>query len=291
MIKPLKPHKSVEEQIDLLKKRNLLIEDEQKAKQVLSNISYYRLSGYLNYFKNNINDNFTSNITFSKLIRIYNFDCKFTRILMYALENVEETFKTKFSYSISSLFPNNPEIYLDKNIYKHEKDYDYFVKLFNKAKSDNSGLPFIKHHDKYYGSKLPIWVAVEIMTMGNLQALFKNLKTQYQKNIANLYNTGTNQMISWLENITYTRNHLAYYMRIFKYNFGRIPMNCRNHSSFENNGKIFNQIMLIGFMFSNKEEWNNYVIKEIDNLLNEYNNVIHLDDLGFPLNWLVKLKL
>lgn len=74
MIKPLKPHKSVDEQIDLLKKRNLLIEDEQKAKQVLSNISYYRLSGYLNYFKNNINDNFTINITFSKLIRIYNFD-------------------------------------------------------------------------------------------------------------------------------------------------------------------------------------------------------------------------
>ena len=68
-------------------------------------------------------------------------------------------------------------------------------------------------------------------------------------------------------------------------------MNCRNHSSFENNGKIFNQIMLIGFMFSNKEEWNNYVIKEIDNLLNEYNDVIHPDDLGFPLNWLVKLKL
>ncbi|MBQ2593192.1 MAG: Abi family protein [Candidatus Riflebacteria bacterium] len=52
----------------------MLIEDEQKAKQVLSNISYYRLSGYLNYFKNNINDNFTSNITFSKLIRIYNFE-------------------------------------------------------------------------------------------------------------------------------------------------------------------------------------------------------------------------
>jgi abortive infection bacteriophage resistance protein len=289
MGKSLKSHKSLNEQLDLLKNRNLVVEDEEKAVTILSNINYYRLSGYLNYFKNK--DDKYENVSFSKLIRIYEFDCKLTRVLMYALENVEETFKTKFSYTLSSLFPKDPEIYLDRNIYKREKDFDYFVKLFNKAKIDNSGLPFIKHHDNRYDGKLPIWVAVEIMTMGNLQALYKNLKTQYQKNIADLYNTGPKQMTSWLENITFTRNHLAHYMRIFRYNFGRIPMKCSKHCSFENNGKIFNQILLIGFMFSEKAEWDHYVVPEIKKLLDEYKNVLSLDDLGFPINWETILKL
>ena len=39
------------------------------------------------------------------------------------------------------------------------------------------------------------------------------------------------------------------------------------------------------------EEQIDLLKKEIDNLLNEYNDVIHLDDLCFPLNWLVKLKI
>jgi abortive infection bacteriophage resistance protein len=80
-------------------------------------------------------------------------------------------------------------------------------------------------------------------------------------------------------------------MRIFRYNFGRIPMKCSKHCSFENNGKIFNQILLIGFMFSEKAEWDHYVVPEIKKLLDEYKNVLSLDDLGFPINWETILKL
>lgn len=289
MPKALKLHKSIKEQIELLKNRNLPIDDEQLATHILSNINYYRLSGYLNHFKNH-NDDKYENTSFSKIIRIYDFDSKLTRVLMYALEDVEETFKTKFSYSLSSMFPNNPEIFLEKNIYKYEKDFDYFVKLFDKAKQDNSGLPFIKHHNNNYGGKLPIWVAVEIMTMGNLQALYRNLKTQYQKSIAGLYSTGPKQMASWLENITFTRNHLAHYMRIFRYNFGRTPTKCSNHCAFANNGRIFDQILVTGFMFSDRAKWANYVVPEIKKLLDEYNDVIYLNDLGFPTNWEAKLN-
>jgi len=42
----LKPSLSPEEQLQLLKERGLIIEDETKALHLLQHISYYRLSGY-----------------------------------------------------------------------------------------------------------------------------------------------------------------------------------------------------------------------------------------------------
>jgi len=38
--------KSFDDQISILKSRGMVIKDEARAKQILQNISYYRLSGY-----------------------------------------------------------------------------------------------------------------------------------------------------------------------------------------------------------------------------------------------------
>ena len=123
------------------------------------------------------------------------------------------------------------------------------------------------------------------MTMGNILKLYNNLKTKYQKAIAKKYNTGPVQLLSWIENLTYTRNHLAHYMRIYNYNFGRIPASCSNHIAVTQSGRIFDQILAIGFMFSNKEEWRKYVVPEISKLITEYRADIELNDIGFPSNW------
>lgn len=282
--KPLKLHKSIFEQIELLRNRGLII-NEDEASEILSNINYYRLSGYLHHFKKPQSDNYIPDLTFSRIIKIYKFDSRLTRILMYALENVEITFKTRFSYTLSSDFPNNPLVYIDKQIYKNEDDFKNFLNIFNKEKSNNSKLPFIKHYNKNYGKQLPIWVAVEIMTMGNLKTIYKNLQNKYQKKIAKLYNTSMVQLQNWLDNVTHIRNHLAHYMRIYQYNFGRVPMQCSKHKSFTGNGKIFDQILAISFMFFGKDEWNGYIIPEISKILDEYNNYVLLNDIGFPENW------
>jgi abortive infection bacteriophage resistance protein len=42
----LKQIKSFDDQISILKSRGMVIKDEARAKQILQNISYYRLSGY-----------------------------------------------------------------------------------------------------------------------------------------------------------------------------------------------------------------------------------------------------
>ena len=291
MGRQLKRHLSIEGQIAKLKSRGLIIENEEYAKEVLNRISYYRLTGYLHDFRKPGEDAYIDGITFNTIVSIYEFDTRLTRLLMFALEDIEETFKTRFAYVLSSEFPNDPQIYTRKKIYRNEKELKKSRGMINKAKKNNQGLPFIKHHIDHYDGKLPIWVAVEIMTMGTMRALYENLQGTYQKKIAKKYNTSSVILKNWIENITYTRNHLAHYMRIYNYTFGRIPSSCKNHpTSVVYRGKIFDQIMVMKFLYSDEKEWNEYIIPELRSLLNSYNQVVTLEGLGFPCDWEAHLK-
>ena len=122
-MKELKKHLSLHEQVEKLTQRGLLISEREKVESALFNINYYRLSGYLHDFKQPKSDSYIDNLSWDILKSIYDFDRKFTRILMYALEDVEETLKTRLSYTITSQFPGDPLIYLKPTIYKAYEPY------------------------------------------------------------------------------------------------------------------------------------------------------------------------
>ncbi len=71
---------------------------------------------------------------------------RLTHLLMFALEDIEETFKTRFSYTLSSAFPNDPRIYTRQKIYKDKEELIKSRKKLSSAKHNNQSLPFIKHH-------------------------------------------------------------------------------------------------------------------------------------------------
>jgi len=69
-----KSPKTIEEQIELLKERGLIVKDEEKLKRYLKNISYYHFSIYFKHFqKDNI---FIEGTTFENVLNIYVFDQK-----------------------------------------------------------------------------------------------------------------------------------------------------------------------------------------------------------------------
>lgn len=285
-MKPLKLHKSLSEQVSLLEMRGLKINDRVLVEKTLFNVNYYRLSGYLHNFKKISSDCYETGVSWFRLKRIYDFDRKITRILMFALEDIEETLKTRLSYMLTCTHPSDPLIYLKPFIYRAYDQYIRFLAHFYETKENNRGLPFIEHHNKEYGGYLPMWVAVELFTMGNLYALYKNLISKYQKDLAKSYGTGSRQLISWLENLTYTRNHLAHYMRVYNFNFGRTPLSCNRHPrTFPTSNMIFDQIYIIACMYSDKTEWKNYVVPELKALIDEYSEDITLSGLGFPEDW------
>lgn len=285
-MKELKKHFSLTQQVALLESRGLIISDKQKAEQLLYHVNYYRLSGYLHGFKQADGINYLPGTSLEQIKMLYDFDRKFTRILMFAMEDIEETLKTRLSYSLTSAFPENPLIYLDRSIYRNQADFLRFSSLFYHEFKNNRNLPFIKHHIEAYDGNLPMWVAVEILTMGNLSALYKNLKAPYQKALARSYHTGPVQLESWIENIAFTRNHLAHYMRIYDFNFGRTPVQCNQHHQYKKTSeRIFDQIYIMSFLYSTPAEWNQYVLPEISNLIKNYSEYIRLSAIGFPDDW------
>ena len=285
-MKELKKHLSLAEQVTLLESRGLIVADKAEAERLLYHVNYYRLSGYLHGFKQEDGVHYLPGTTLAQIKALYDFDRKLTRILMFALEDIEETLKTRLSYSLTSAFPENPLIYLDGSIYRNQSDFLRFSSLFYHEFKNNRNLPFIKHHIKEYDGNLPMWVAVEILTMGNISAIYKNLKGSYQKVLARSYHTGPVQLENWIENLTFTRNHLAHYMRIYDFSFGRTPTQCKYHHQYKKTSwRIFDQIYIMSFLYSTPTEWNDYVLPEIEALLEEYSEYVKLPALGFPENW------
>ncbi|MDO5638911.1 MAG: Abi family protein [Neisseria sp.] len=105
-----KTWKSLEEQIALLKSRDLAISDDEKAAEYLERIGYYRLSGYfyamrelssefseLQNFKKPktvkvkkmVTDDFKAGATFENAVDLYIFDKKLRLLAMDALERIE----------------------------------------------------------------------------------------------------------------------------------------------------------------------------------------------------------
>lgn len=292
MMAELKKHCSLDTQVNKLTARGLIIDDEAVAKQFLFDSNYYRVTGYLHDFKVPGNDHYIDGVTLSQIMDIYEFDRRFARLMMYVLENVEETLKARFSYLITEAFPDDPLIYLNPKIFKEYTPYIDFLKHFYTEKDNNSKLPFVKHHQDCYGGFMPMWAAIELFTMGNLDAFYSNLLPVFQKKIARSYNTGPTQLSNWIHNLTITRNHIAHYMRIYNFHFGRTPKKCSNHPKYSGSSSmIFDQLYIAAQLFSGADNWNHYVLPEFCELFNTYSGKINLTAIGFPPDWEVVLSL
>lgn len=156
-MEPLKSPRTYQEQIRILKERNLIINDESFAEAVLSRVNYYRLSAYgLGLHDNN---KYKDNITFEIIYRLYEFDVRFRHLLLEVIEIIEVMFRTKIAYHMAIKY--GCESYLDDSLFRVKKYHEKFLDDFEKEKHYQGDAAFVKHHEEKYGGKMPIWVAVE----------------------------------------------------------------------------------------------------------------------------------
>ena len=87
---------SISDQISLLEKRGVHIEDADFASNVLKTVSYYRFSAYLYPFrKNDGTDCYVPGTSFNQCWQYYRFDRKLRFCVIDAIERVEVATKTK----------------------------------------------------------------------------------------------------------------------------------------------------------------------------------------------------
>ena len=93
---------SIQTQIERLKGRGLIIDDEKLAVDYLSNISYYRLRAYTYPFQDNTNlENdhkfIRSDIHFKDIIDLYCFDRRLRSLIFNAIEKIEVALRARIT--------------------------------------------------------------------------------------------------------------------------------------------------------------------------------------------------
>ena len=288
-IKQIKPAKTIDEQISLLKQRGLIIADENLAKNTLGRLNYYTFTGYLHDYKID-SENYRPGITFEKILDIYQCDKRLEIILLYAIDEIEHNLKTKVSH-IFAIEIGVTE-YLNAEHFKNAGRHSDFCGLFYDAVNKNQHLPFVRHHLKEYGSKFPIWVATELFTLGMLKNFYTNLNTPTQKLIAKEFNTGVNLLSSWMENLTILRNNCAHYVRLYNQNVEKTPLMDKTEKNlFPVSHKVFDTIYIMKKIILNHNDWNNYVIPNIESIFEKYKDSVNPEGYGFPNNWTELLRI
>ena len=176
-----KPATSIPEQVDLLRRRRLIVSDIARAERCLELISYYRLRPYWLPFEvpahHDGDHAFRKGAMFEDVLTLYKFDQQLWRLVLDGIEPVEIALRAQWAHHMA--MTHGPHGYLEASLYKdknrerHEKAKDKLAEDFERSKDT-----FAEHYRKTYTSPRlpPAWMAAEVMSLGQLSKWISDLK-------------------------------------------------------------------------------------------------------------------
>lgn len=282
------PSMNIDEQIENLKAIGLTINNEDYARQILNDISYFRLIKAYGLGLKEKNANFDKCISFEQIVELYLFNANFRQLLFTMIERIEVNLRCRvanhFSHTYGVLGYEEPTNF-DNSVYHKE-----FLNDINEEIARNSKSPFVKNfQNNYVDGKIPFYALVELFSFGTLSKFYKNMKPQDKKEIAKLYGVGYTYLESWVEHIAFVRNICAHYGRLYNINLAKTP---KLYKQYDEQGisniRVFATIICIKHLLFDNKHWTEFV----DNLGLLFQKYPHVNKklMGFPDNWEKFLK-
>ncbi len=214
--------KTLDEQIQILKDKGLVIEDLELTKEILLRENYFFLSGYRHLLlKGNNTKQFIPNANFREMYALFNFDRQIRNIIFKNLLIVENNIKSIFSYQLSkkygykekdylkpSNFTNNPEKFRQVN--------DLIKKMKRQMRINGQQHSATKHYQSNYGYT-PLWVVVKVLSFGIVCELFTIMKKEDQIEIGEIYNISPSVLSIYLPILANFRNLCAHEDILYDY--------------------------------------------------------------------------
>lgn len=203
---------TIEEQIEKLKSRNMVMDlGEEKAKEILLDIGYYRLGFYWNPFEIDGDHNLEKDTRFSDVVKLYYLDTDLKHILSKALNRIEINFKTQLIYYVSNYYDKEPIWFANKKIVSNQF-VSGFPYIYNEKFIQNNK-PIKNHHNKHSNDiYAPAWKTLEYLTFGSVIKLYLSLHNkELQKTIAQQYSIKSLGVFeNYLTTILFIRNICAH---------------------------------------------------------------------------------
>lgn len=286
---------TAEEQLDLLIKRGLIVEDYNSALQIIKRNGYYHLSSYMRLFQEGDKHLFRENVEFKDIYNLASFDNKLRFFCFNAIQQIELAYKT----AVSNVLCKNggSHWFYDEINFQNKKEQNRIIELIKGQihKSNNpkeySETFIAKYYEKYDKPKLPpFWMIIETFTMGALNSLYNSLSNSNKKAIIEYLGfkedlTFMALKANWLQALTVVRNICAHHSRLFNRVFRIRPkkhkkikeLNIENTASFYYIAMIINYYLVTFARDNSFEEILNHLFKDFGS---DYKII-----MGFPKDW------
>ena len=210
-----KEFKTLDEQIEILKNRGLVINDIDGTKRLLLRENYFFINGYRHIFLKNRNENeFIKGTTFEELYAVFQFDRNFRNILFKNLLIVENNLKSILSYCLSKKYGIKEKDYLkpsnfSQDIKKIRQVNDVLSKIKRQIKLNGRQHSATLHYLSNYGY-VPLWILVKLLSFGMINELYSILKPEDKLLIAEYYNLDVETLGIYIGLLSNYRNLCAH---------------------------------------------------------------------------------
>lgn len=300
-----KEFKTLDEQIEILKNRGLVINDVDKAENLLLRENYFFINGYRHIFlKNRKEDKFINGTTFEELYAVFQFDRSFRNILFKNLLIVENNLKSIISYRLSKKYGIREKDYLkpsnfSQDVKKVRQVNDVLNKIKRQIKLNGRQHSATLHYLSNYGY-VPLWILVKLLSFGMINELYSILKPEDKLSIAEYYNLDVETLGIYIGLLSNYRNLCAHEDIVYDHRTQKEIPDTRYHRLLEiptmndeyeyGKNDIFAIVIMLKHVLNESDfiDFVNEVSYEL-NLLDGRVEVIPqskiLDRMGFPPNW------
>jgi abortive infection bacteriophage resistance protein len=300
-----KQFKNLDEQIEILKYKGLIIENETYAKNILLRENYFFINGYRHLFMVSDKDKrYIEGTTFEELYSLFLFDRQLRNILFKNLLIIENNLKSITSYQLSKKYGYKENEYLkpqnfDNSDDKYRQVNDLIKKMKRQIRINGGQHSATQHYISNYGY-IPLWVLVKVLSFGIVSEFYQILKEDDREAIADIYNLSVDDLTNYLPMLANYRNVCAHEDILYENKTQRTVPNTVYHALLgikkvdgeyvKGKNDLFGLFIILRQMLSSDDVKN--LISEMGDLLDnlEFNlNSITidkvLDRMGFPYNW------
>ena len=307
-----KEFKTLDEQIEILRSKGLVINDEDTAKEILLKENYFFISGYRHLFMRSWRDpKFVSGTTFEELYSMFLFDRRVRNIFFKNLLIIENNIKSLVSYQLSKKYGIKEKDYLNpknfsQNAIKVRQVHDVLNKVKRQIRVNVKHHSATVHYLNNYGY-IPMWILVKVLSFGIVSEFYGILQLEDQIDIANLYNLDAETLTVYLSILANYRNLCAHEDILYDHRTQKHIPDSKYHIELNidkiddeyiyGKNDLFSVVIILKEMLSESEfrDFINEIGYEID-VLEGKTKVLpisnFLNKIGFPDNWrdIINLK-
>lgn len=298
--------KTLDEQLEILKGKGLIIEDEELAMEILLRENYFFINGYRVLLMNSPSDkSFVVGATFRELYSIFLFDRSFRNILFKHLLIIENQLKSVLSYQLSKKYGYRDKDYLNPKNFTNDRTKarrvkDVIDKMKRQIRVNGYHHMATMHYMNNYGY-IPLWVLVKVLSFGIVCELYFILKPEDQVAIADIFKIDTNYLENFLPILANYRNLCAHEDIVYEHRTEKSIYNTPFHDKLGiprmddeyiyGKQDIFAVLIIMKYLL--RDDDFHMLMREVEYEVEKLDGIIEsvpvekiLDQMGFPKNYM-----